>query len=157
MFVMQMFYYRTQFTLDQFGVSLWLNTLIVGIAEAFANLFFGRYFTELKRKTSLRILLTFLVILFIILALIHDKTLQTVIEGIMRLGDAGIMLVLGIYLPELFEEKERGKGVNFIMSVGVLGSALNQKILKNFPFWFLSIFLLVAFLSTMLLKETMKK
>lgn len=75
----------------------------------------------------------------------------------MRLGDAGIMLVLGIYLPELFLESERGKGVSFIMSFGVIGSALNQKILSNFPFWFLAIFLGLAFLSTILLKETQVK
>lgn len=30
MFVIQMFYYRTQFTLDQFGISLELNTVVVG-------------------------------------------------------------------------------------------------------------------------------
>ena len=80
--------------------------------------------------------------------------MQTVIEGIMRLGDAGVMLILGIYLPELFKEKERGKGVNFIMSIGVIGSALNEKILKNFPFWFLAVFLVIALLSTILFKET---
>lgn len=31
MFVMQMFYYRTQFTLDRFGISLQLNTIVVGL------------------------------------------------------------------------------------------------------------------------------
>lgn len=31
MFTLQMFYYRTQFTLDRFGISLTLNTIIVGI------------------------------------------------------------------------------------------------------------------------------
>lgn len=30
MFMMQMFYYRTQFTLDRFGISLEVNTIIVG-------------------------------------------------------------------------------------------------------------------------------
>ena len=57
---------------------------------------------KIQRKSSLRILITFLMILFIALILVKDKLLQTVIEGVMRLGDAGIMLVLGIYLPELF-------------------------------------------------------
>ena len=32
MFTIQMFYYRTQFTLDRFGVSLTLNTIVVGIS-----------------------------------------------------------------------------------------------------------------------------
>ena len=125
MFVMQMFYYRTQFTLDQFGVSLSLNTLVVGFAEGIADIAFGFLSTKIKRKTALRIFIVFLMVLFLLLVLIKNKVMQTVIEGIMRLGDAGVMLILGIYLPELFKEKERGKGVNFIMSIGVIGSALN--------------------------------
>ena len=40
------------------------------------------------------------------------------------------------------------------MSLGVIGSALNEKILKNFPFWFLAVFLFAALLSTLLFKET---
>ena len=99
MFVMQMFYYRTEFTLDQFGISLWINFLVVGVAEALANVGFGFMTLKIQRKTSLRILIIFLMILFIALMLIKDKLLQTIIEGVMRLGDAGIMLVLGIYLP----------------------------------------------------------
>ena len=154
MFVMQMFYYRTEFTLDQFGISLAVNFIVVGSAETIANFGFGFMSMKINRKSSLRILITFLIVLFILLVLIRDKTSQTIIEGVMRLGDAGIMLVLGIYLPELFEEKERGKGVNFIMSVGVIGSALNQQILKNFPFWFLAIFLGIAFATTFCFKET---
>lgn len=45
MFMMQMFYYRTQFTLDRFGISLEINTIIVGVAETCANIGF---FTAIK-------------------------------------------------------------------------------------------------------------
>ena len=151
---MQMFYYRTQFTLDQFGISLELNTVVVGFMEGFANLVIGCYTVTLPRKLILRVLLTFLLGMFFLLMLVSDKLGQTIIEGIMRLGDSGILLILGVYLPELFQESERSKGVNFIMCFGVIGSAMNEKILKNFPFWFLGIFLLIAFISTFLLKET---
>lgn len=63
--------------------------------------------------------------MFLLLMLVSDKLGQTIIEGIMRLGDSGILLILGVYLPELFQASERSKGVNFIMCFGVIGSAMN--------------------------------
>jgi hypothetical protein len=53
----------------------------------------------------------------------------------MRLVDTAIMIVLGIYIPELFPSNEKGKGTNFIMSFGVIGSALNGKLFSHLPFW----------------------
>ena len=47
------------------------------------------------------------------------------------------MLVLGIYLPELFSIGERGKGTNYVMSVGVFGSALSGKLFSKLPFGYL--------------------
>lgn len=58
------------------------------------------------------------------------------------------MIVLGVYLPELFARDERGKGTNYVMSFGVLGSALNGVILNSFQFWQLNFFLVVAFVAT---------
>ena len=55
----------------------------------------------------------------------------------MRFCDACIMLVLGFYLPELFSVGERGKGTNFVMSFGVLGSALSGILFKQLPFAYL--------------------
>ena len=52
---------------------------------------------------------------------------------------------------------ERGKGINYVMSVGVFGSALSGKIFTHLPFAYLEIFLLVAFLGLMLLPETLKE
>lgn len=60
---------------------------------------------------------------------------QTIVEGFMRLVDTAIMIVLGIYIPELFPSNEKGKGTNFIMSFGVIGSALNGKLFSHLPFW----------------------
>ena len=53
MFMMQMFYYRTQFTLDRFGVSLEINTIIVGCTYAVANIALAGYIKKCKRKKSL--------------------------------------------------------------------------------------------------------
>jgi hypothetical protein len=47
------------------------------------------------------------------------------------------MLVLGVYLPELFPVSERGKGTNYIMCFGVFGSALSGKIFTKLPFGYL--------------------
>lgn len=70
----------------------------------------------------------------------------------MRLFDTFIMIVLGVYLPELFDIDERGKGTNYVMSFGVLGSALNSIILNSFKFWQLIFFLIIGFISTFLFK-----
>lgn len=102
MFMMQMFYYRTQFTLDRFGVSLAINTIIVGSTEALANITFYRIVPKCKRKRTLFILLIALIILLMCLILIGNAVLQSIIEGVMRYCDSCIMLVLGFYLPELF-------------------------------------------------------
>jgi len=69
----------------------------------------------------------------LLFALIMTGTpeVQTIIEGSMRLCDACIMLVLGVYLPELFEMGDRGKGINYIMCFGVFGSALSGKVFSR--------------------------
>lgn len=53
----------------------------------------------------------------------------------MRLVDTVIMIVLGVYVPEMFMAKEKGRGTNFVMSFGVIGSALNGKVFNQLPFW----------------------
>lgn len=72
----------------------------------------------------------------------------------MRLCDTSIMLVLGVYLPELFEMKDRGKGINYIMCFGVFGSALSGKVFSHLPFGYLEIFLFAAFFAIFLMPET---
>jgi MFS family permease len=129
MFVMQMFYYRTQFTLDRFGVSVQLNTIVVGTTELIANLVFTIFINKLPRKVYLRICLLILALLFGALVVVKNKEAQTAIEGAMRMFDTCIMIILGVYLPELFADDERGKGTNYVMSFGVLGSALSPVIL----------------------------
>lgn len=137
MFMMQMFYYRTQFTLDRFGVSLQINTILVGCTEGLANIIFSIFVRKCKRKVSLIILLSLLMVLLMCLILIKSPQWQTAIEGTMRFFDSCIMLVLGIYLPELFSIGERGKGTNYVMSVGVFGSALSGKLFSKLPFGYL--------------------
>jgi hypothetical protein len=97
-----MFYYRTQFTLDKFGVSLPINTIIVGGMEGLANISFYKVVPKCRRKHTLLILLSCLVVLLFGLIIIKDIVIQSVIEGIMRYCDSTIMLVLGFYVPELF-------------------------------------------------------
>lgn len=75
----------------------------------------------------------------------------------MRLFDTCIMIILGVYLPELFDIDERGKGTNYVMSFGVLGSALNSVILNRFQFWQLILFLVAGFAATFLFKESFPK
>jgi len=65
MFMMQMFYYRTQFTLDRFGISLESNTIIVGATEAIANISFFRIIQKCKRRLSLQILILSLMCLLL--------------------------------------------------------------------------------------------
>jgi hypothetical protein len=157
MFMMQMFYYRTQFTLDRFGLSLSLNTIIVGGTEAVANIALSGYIPHCRRKRSLLFLLLALMLLLGGLIVLESPQWQTVIEGAMRFCDSGIMLVLGFYLPELFSVGERGKGTNYVMSVGVMGSALSGKLFSQLPFAYLEIFLLTALLGLLLLPETLKR
>lgn len=57
MFMMQMFYYRTQFTLDRFGVSLQINTIIVGVTEIIANVSFYKIMKLCRRRSLLQILI----------------------------------------------------------------------------------------------------
>lgn len=70
-------------------------------------------------------------VLFLGLVFFQNKVAQSFIEGIMRLFDTCIMIILGVYLPELFDADERGKGTNYVMAFGVLGSALNSIILNG--------------------------
>ena len=156
MFMMQMFYYRTQFTLDNFGISLEINTIIVGCTEALANLTLASFIRKCRRKRTLVILLISLMLLLLSLMLVDSPEWQTVIEGIMRFCDSCIMLVLGFYLPELFTVGERGKGTNYVMSVGVFGSALSGKLFTHLPFGYLELFLFAALMGLFLLPETMK-
>lgn len=153
MFVMQMFYYRTQFTLARVGVSLQLNTIVVGCTELVANLVFTKIINRYPRNYFLRIFIIILAVLFSGLVFTDNKIIQTLIEGVMRLFDTCIMIILGVYLPELFDSDERGKGTNYVMSFGVLGSALNSIILNSFQFWELVFFLVLAFLATFCFKE----
>ena len=69
----------------------------------------------------------------------------------MRLFDTSIMLLLGVYLPELFPISERGKGTNYIMCFGVFGSALSGKIFTKLPFAYLEIFLFSAIIASIFL------
>ena len=96
-------------------------------------------------------------LLLLSLMLVDSPEWQTVIEGIMRFCDSCIMLVLGFYLPELFTVGERGKGTNYVMSVGVFGSALSGKLFTHLPFGYLELFLLAALMGLFLLPETMKE
>lgn len=132
-----MFYYRTQFTLDRFGISLEINTIIVGCTEGLANLTISPFIRKSKRKRALIFFLTALMLLLLLLMLIKSAEWQTVIEGTMRFCDSCIMLVLGFYLPELFSVEERGKGTNYVMSMGVFGSALSGKLFQKLPFGYL--------------------
>lgn len=72
----------------------------------------------------------------------------------MRFVDTVIMIVLAIYLPELFDVRDRGKGTNFVMSFGVIGSALSGIALTKLPFGYLQIFLLAALVAASLMPET---
>jgi MFS family permease len=152
MFMMQMFYYRTQFTLDTFGVSLQINTIVVGCTEVFANVLFTKFLQSMKRRLSLRVEIVSLMVLLLFLIASSERWVQTVVEGSMRLVDTAIMIVLGVYVPELFKVGEKGRGTNFVMSFGVIGSALNGKIFSHLPFWSLELFLLAALATTLLLK-----
>jgi len=66
------------------------------------------------------------------------------------------MIILGVYLPELFSSTERGKGTSYVMSFGVIGSAFSQYLLNQLPFWCLGILLVGTLFSTILLRETLK-
>lgn len=77
MFTMQMFYYRTQFTLDRYGISLQLNTIIVGCCEFLADILCAIVIHKLNRKISLLTILLSLLALFVLLNLINDKPVQT--------------------------------------------------------------------------------
>lgn len=79
MFMMQMFYYRTQFTLDRFGVSLPINTIIVGATEGLANITLSAFIRKCRRKRSLIVLLAALMVLLLCLILIKSPEWQTVI------------------------------------------------------------------------------
>jgi hypothetical protein len=74
-------------------------------------------------------------VLLLALVLTPNVWVQTGVEGVMRLVDTAVMIVLGVYVPELFPAKEKGRGTNFIMSFGVIGSALNGKLFSHLPFW----------------------
>lgn len=67
MFTMQMFYYRTQFTLDTFGISLEVNTIVVGCTEIVANILFTGILQSVRRKLALRLLLISLMTLLLFL------------------------------------------------------------------------------------------
>jgi MFS family permease len=95
--------------------------------------------------------------LLLCLILVRDAVGQSVIEGVMRYCDSCVMLVLGFYVPELFSLGERGKGLNYVMSVGVLGSALSGKIFSQLPLGYLEIFLMAAVVGLALLPETVQK
>ena len=73
--------------------------------------------------------------LYFILILVENKIMETVLEGCMRIATTSIMITLGVFLPELFLEHERSKGTNYIMSFGVLGSALNGIVLSKISNW----------------------
>jgi MFS family permease len=106
----------------------------------------------MKRKLALRCLIISLMGLLLFLIATQDSLVQTVVEGCMRLIDTAIMIVLGVYIPELFPSNEKGRGTNLIMSFGVIGSALNGKVFSHLPFWSLQIFLFAALCTTLLLK-----
>ena len=74
-------------------------------------------------------------VLLLGLVLTPNVWVQTGVEGVMRLFDTAVMIVLGVYVPELFPANEKGRGTNFIMSFGVIGSALNGKLFSHLPFW----------------------
>lgn len=74
-----MFYYRTQFTLDRFGLSLTLNTIVVGSTEILANLVFIRFATGVRRRLALQILILCLMGLLLLLMLIPSDVLQTIV------------------------------------------------------------------------------
>lgn len=51
---------------------------------------------------ALRLLLISLMILLSFLIIFSEVIVQTIVEGFMRLSDTAIMIVLGVYIPELF-------------------------------------------------------
>lgn len=67
------------------------------------------------------------------------------------------MAVLGVYLPELFSARERGRAVNFIMCFGVLGGGVAPEILDNAPWWVLTLPMVVAWAAVVGLRETKGK
>ena len=79
MFTLQMFYYRTQFTLDRFGISLTLNTIVVGLCELTTNIICIFIIPKVKRRSSLFIAFVLMTLLFITLNLIHNALIQTII------------------------------------------------------------------------------
>lgn len=152
MFTLQMFYYRTQFTLDRFGISLTLNTIVVGVCELITNILCIFIIPRVKRKSSLFVAFVSMTLLFILLNLIKNAVVQTAIEGVMRVLDCFIMAILAIYLPELFPIENRGRGTNFVMSFGVLGGGLSPIILESMPWWGLLVFNVTSITAGLFLK-----
>ena len=52
--------------------------------------------------------------------------------------------------------EEKGKGLNYVMSLGVMGSALSGKIFSQLPLGYLELFLFSAAFGLMMLPETLK-
>lgn len=63
----------------------------------------------------------------------------------------------GILFAGVIFSGERGKGINYVMSIGVFGSALSGKIFTHLAFGYLEIFLFAALLGLMMLPETFKE
>ena len=74
----------------------------MGVVETIANITFFRFVKNCRRKVLLQLLIGSLMLLLLALIMVGLPEVQTTIEGLMRLCDTSIMLVLGVYLPELF-------------------------------------------------------
>ena len=133
-------YYSITFALNNLGFDIYTNSIIVGSCEMFSYIFNSLIITKIKRKTTIMIQLSIIVLFSLSLIFLEtpDKAnsnyemillFQLAITGILKFCISSAWSICYVYVPELFPTEVRTIAMGSVAFVAYLASVFIPQII----------------------------
>ncbi|KAL4460476.1 hypothetical protein ABPG74_000227 [Tetrahymena malaccensis] len=136
-FLMIFVNYGAQFSVSDFGFSIYINATIGFSAELLSYIFLAKVLNSFKRKPSalfFQILSSLFCLLFIAFPIpdscvdsnCYQKFMQIFLYFLSRISITAYFVIISAYFPELYPTSVRSLGLGFIRGTGISGSILSS-------------------------------
>ncbi|EWS71161.1 MFS transporter (macronuclear) [Tetrahymena thermophila SB210] len=136
-FLMIFVNYGAQFSVSDFGFSIYINATIGFSAELLSYAFLVKVLNQFKRKPSalfFQILSSLFCLLFIAFPIpdscvdsnCYQKFMQIILYFLSRISITAYFVIISAYFPELYPTSVRSLGLGFIRATGISGSILSS-------------------------------
>ena len=127
-------YYAPTLIIGQFGFNIYINNIMVTVADTFSLIALVFYVTKIPRRSSSLVFFLIATVLALILVFVTvpdgcdicaESITQLVIIVIFRFCGAFVVNIYQIYMCELFPARVRGIGTGFVSAGGTVGSTIS--------------------------------